>query len=41
MRHGTATLFAFSFAFAGALGAQGFSYDMATTATGPDRTGAV
>jgi hypothetical protein len=39
-RTSTFLLVAFT-AIAGALGAQGFSYDMSTTATGPDRTGAV
>lgn len=36
-----ASLLVASLAFAGSLGAQGLSYDMSTSATGPDRTGAV
>lgn len=36
-----ASLLVASLAFAGALGAQGLSYDMSTSATAPDRTGAV
>ena len=35
------TLFVASLALTRTLGAQGLSYDMSTTATGPDRTGAV
>jgi hypothetical protein len=40
-RNAFATLLVASLAFAGEAGAQGLSYDMSTTATGPDRTGAV
>lgn len=40
-RPASASLLVASLALAGSLGAQGLSYDMSTTATGPDRTGVV
>ncbi|HEV7705026.1 MAG TPA: hypothetical protein VGO46_12075 [Gemmatimonadaceae bacterium] len=41
VRRATTALFAVSLVLSGALNAQGLSYDMATTATSPDRSGAI